>query len=121
MSSLISVPKSPGNDIDVYLEPLIEDLELLWRKGIWTYDSSQREFFLMKAAILCIISDFPGLGYAHGCPTSGDVAFPECHSETSFLRLKNGTKTCYMGHHRFLDENHMFRLDKNGLKQKRSG
>lgn len=37
---------------------------------------------------------------------------PECHSETDFLRLKNGTKTCYMGHRRFLDENHSFRTDK---------
>lgn len=111
LSSLISGPKSPGNDIDVYLEPLVDDLEFLWRKGLWTYDASKREFFLMRAAVLCIISDFPGLGYAHGCPTSGEVACPDCHSETCFLRLKNGSKTCYMGHCRFLEESHRFRSD----------
>ncbi|XP_074314047.1 uncharacterized protein LOC141649251 [Silene latifolia] len=27
-------PKQPGNDIDVYLEPLIDDLKLLWDEGV---------------------------------------------------------------------------------------
>ncbi|XP_074328345.1 uncharacterized protein LOC141666250 [Apium graveolens] len=30
---LISGPKEPGNNIDVYLQPLIEDLKLLWDEG----------------------------------------------------------------------------------------
>ena len=34
LSMLISRPKKPGNDIDVYLEPLIDDLKKLWDKGI---------------------------------------------------------------------------------------
>lgn len=111
LGALISGPKSPGNDIDVYLEPLMDDLEILWHKGVRTYDASKNEFFQMRAAILSIISDFPGLGYAHECATSGDVACPECHSETCFLRLKKGSKTCYMGHRRFLDADHRFRSD----------
>jgi len=27
---MISGPRHPGNDIDVYLSPLIEDLKLMW-------------------------------------------------------------------------------------------
>ena len=30
LTMLISGPKQPGNDIDVYLAPLIEDLKMLW-------------------------------------------------------------------------------------------
>ncbi|CAM8999792.1 unnamed protein product [Rhodiola kirilowii] len=30
LSLLISGPRHPGNDIDVYLAPLIDDLKLLW-------------------------------------------------------------------------------------------
>ncbi|CAM8987380.1 unnamed protein product [Rhodiola kirilowii] len=32
LSLLISGPRQPGNDIDVYLAPLIEDLKLLWNE-----------------------------------------------------------------------------------------
>ena len=32
MSIIIQGPKQPGNDIDVYLRPLVEDLKLLWKK-----------------------------------------------------------------------------------------
>ncbi|CAM9000936.1 unnamed protein product [Rhodiola kirilowii] len=34
LSLLISGPRQPGNDIDVYLAPLIEDLKLLWNEGL---------------------------------------------------------------------------------------
>ena len=33
LSLLISRPRQPGNGIDVYLAPLIEDLKLLWEVG----------------------------------------------------------------------------------------
>jgi hypothetical protein len=32
MHVLIQGPKQPGNDIDVYLRPLVEELLLLWSK-----------------------------------------------------------------------------------------
>lgn len=34
LSLLISGPSSPGNDIDVYLQPLIKDLINLWEFGM---------------------------------------------------------------------------------------
>jgi len=41
LSMMISGPRQPGNDIDVYLSPLIEDLRLLWDEENWrTYHSS---------------------------------------------------------------------------------
>jgi len=33
LTMLISGPKQPGNDIDVFLEPLMEDMKMLWEEG----------------------------------------------------------------------------------------
>jgi len=34
LSMMISRPRQPRNDIDVYLSSLIEDLRLLWHEGV---------------------------------------------------------------------------------------
>jgi Transposase family tnp2 len=39
---LIPGPRDPGNDIDVYLAPLIYELKDLWEVGTTTYDSSKK-------------------------------------------------------------------------------
>ena len=46
-----------------------------------------------------------------GCVTSGEAACPDCHSYICSFILGNGTKTCYLGHYRFLHEEHPFRFD----------
>ena len=38
MSLLILDPKSRGRKIDVYLQPLIEELKNLWTYGVRTHD-----------------------------------------------------------------------------------
>ena len=45
LSLLISGPKQPGNDLDVYLVPLIDDLKILWNIGIETYDAYRKKTF----------------------------------------------------------------------------
>jgi len=65
LSMIIPGKRAPGNDIDVYLQPLIEELKELWNTGIKTFDSYGSEMFDMHAAILWTISDFPGLGMEH--------------------------------------------------------
>ncbi|GJY75793.1 reverse transcriptase domain-containing protein [Tanacetum coccineum] len=40
-------PKQPGNDIDVYLAPLIDDLKTLWDKGVKVYDAYKKETFTL--------------------------------------------------------------------------
>ncbi|GJT63701.1 hypothetical protein Tco_1015181 [Tanacetum coccineum] len=41
----IDRPKQPGNDIDVYLRPLIDDMIDLWEKGVEIYDAYKKESF----------------------------------------------------------------------------
>mgnify|MGYP001796662083 CR=1 FL=1 len=43
LSMIISGPKQPGNDIDVYLTSLIDDLMLLWEKGVEVLDTSRNK------------------------------------------------------------------------------
>ena len=52
MSLLIPGPMALGNDIDVYLEPLIDKLMILWQDGVKTYDASKKSSFKIHVAIL---------------------------------------------------------------------
>lgn len=45
LSMIIPGPSSPGNDIDVYLQPLIEEFKELWESGIETYDVEAKKTF----------------------------------------------------------------------------
>ncbi|XP_027103065.1 uncharacterized protein [Coffea arabica] len=109
LSLLIPGPSSPGNNIDVYLQPLVKELTELWDFGIQTYDASQKENFQLHAALLWTISDFPGYTMLSGWSTKGEYACFVCHKFTHARRLTHSFKYCYMGHRRFLDSKHKFR------------
>jgi len=111
LSFLIPGKEALGSDMNLYCEPLVNDLLDMIEHGVRTYDASRGEFFQLRAAILWTITDFPGLGYVSGSVTSGEAACPDCHFFTDSFRLGNGSKNIYMGHRRFLHENHPFRFD----------
>ena len=52
LTLLILGPKRPGNNIDVYLAPLVDDLKLLWDTGVEVYDAYRQEKFTLKAVLL---------------------------------------------------------------------
>ncbi|XP_019184421.1 PREDICTED: uncharacterized protein LOC109179380 [Ipomoea nil] len=89
LSLLISGPKQPGNDIDVYLAPLIEDLKMLWNEGVSVYDAYSRSSFTLRAMIFCTINDFPAYGNLSVYTTKGAKACPICEDGTSNLWLSN--------------------------------
>ena len=45
MLLLIPGPDAPRNNIDVYFEPLIEELKILWEIGVETFDASRKKNF----------------------------------------------------------------------------
>ncbi|KAI5334497.1 hypothetical protein L3X38_024630 [Prunus dulcis] len=106
---LISGPKQPGNDIDVYLEPLIDDLKSLWVGIRGVYDAHNGEYFTLRAALMWTINDFPAYGNLSGCVVKGYKACPICGDDTPSHRLKNGHKICYIGHRKWLPINHPYR------------
>jgi hypothetical protein len=47
LSIVISGSKSPEMDIDVYVQPLIEELQELWNVKVRTFDISRKNYFTM--------------------------------------------------------------------------
>ncbi|TYK13546.1 uncharacterized protein E5676_scaffold299G00220 [Cucumis melo var. makuwa] len=66
MSLLVPGPKSPGKEIDVYLQPLIDELKELWNNGVRTFDRTNEEYFRLHACLLWTINDFPAYGDLSG-------------------------------------------------------
>ncbi|GJT54058.1 putative transposase-associated domain-containing protein [Tanacetum coccineum] len=59
LSVLLS--RYPGNDIDVFLELLVDDLHTLFKTGVDTYDVSTKDNFNLRVVVLWIINDYPAL------------------------------------------------------------
>ncbi|XP_019191067.1 PREDICTED: uncharacterized protein LOC109185582 [Ipomoea nil] len=112
LSLLISGPKQPGNDIDVYLAPLVEDLKMLWDEGVMVFDAYTQTNFTLRAMLFCTINDFPAYGNLSGYTTKGAKACPICEDETSDLWLSNSRKNVFMSHRAFLPIGHPYRKRK---------
>nr|ABG66009.1 transposon protein, putative, CACTA, En/Spm sub-class [Oryza sativa Japonica Group] len=107
MPIIIQGPKQPGNDIDVYLRPLVEDLKLLWKKeGVPVWDEDKQEEFNLRALLFVTINDWPALSNLSGQSNKGYKACTHCMDETESTYLKHYRKVVYMGHRRFLTANH---------------
>ncbi|XP_058740919.1 uncharacterized protein LOC131613250 [Vicia villosa] len=111
VSLLIPGPKSPGNNIDIYLQPLVEELQDLWNDGIETYDAYKRDKFQLRAAVMWTINDFPAYANLSGWITKGQYACPCCGIETNSRWLSIGKKNFYMCHLRWLAPRHKWRLN----------
>lgn len=112
LSLVIDGPKGPGDKIDVYLQPLIEELLELWNEGELTFDASTNQMFQMHAALMWTINDFPAYANLSGWSTKGKFACPSCNKNTVSCWLKHGKKQSYRGHRRFLPSDHKFRKDR---------
>ena len=98
LSMMISGSKQPGNDINVYLNPLVEDLKLLWLDDVEVFDVVASKTFMMHAMLFCTIKDFPAYGNLSGYSVKGHKACPICEENTTSHQLKNGRKTVYLRH-----------------------
>ncbi|XP_073298510.1 uncharacterized protein [Primulina huaijiensis] len=115
---LISSPRQPGDDIDVYLAPLINDLKCLWDKGVEAYDAYLEESFSLRDVLLWTINDFPAYGNMSGCVVKGNHACSICAEETYSTRLKHCRKMSYTGHRRFLPLSLPYRRQKKAFNGK---
>ncbi|XP_074278569.1 uncharacterized protein LOC141602161 [Silene latifolia] len=121
LSLLIPGKSGPDNNIDVYLQPLVEELKQLWDVGSITFDASTREYFNMHAALMWTINDFPAYANLSRWSTKGYKACPCCMNDTNSMRLPNCSKICYMDHRCFLSSDHKWRDSKtfNGKPERR--
>ncbi|XP_042425958.1 uncharacterized protein LOC122013798 [Zingiber officinale] len=119
LSLLIPGPTSPGKDMDVFLQPLIEELKKLW-EGVNTRDAVTSDIFLMHAAVLWTINDFPAYALMSGWSTKGYKACSTCNEETPSKGIRS--KIAYIGHRCFLPLNDPMRRSKqfDGQMERRS-
>jgi hypothetical protein len=66
MTMLIQGPKQPGNDIQLYLGLLKEELATLWDAPPNTWDAVAQDYFPMRAALVTTVHDYLGCGYVSG-------------------------------------------------------
>lgn len=74
-------------------------------------DISKKQNFILRAALMWTISDFPAYSMLSGWSTAGKLACPYCiMEETQSFRLEHGRKTSWFDCHRmFLDQHLPFR------------
>ncbi len=46
----------------MFLEPVIDNLEILWKEGVENWDSYGQENFKLLVLLFCTINDYPALG-----------------------------------------------------------
>ena len=92
-------PKQPGNDIDVYLRPLVEEILQLWgKKGIRVWDEHKQEPFDLRALLFITINDWLALSNLSGQTNKGYNACTHCLDETEGAYLeKNVRRLCTWG------------------------
>lgn len=100
-----------SENVDVYLAPLIEELQQLW-EGIAAVDASAESVnrkFTLKAILMWCIHDFPAYGLVSGQVTKGYRGCTECGPSVTTRRSAALTKNVYLGHRRFLNRTHPYR------------
>jgi len=110
LSILISGPKQPGDRIDVYLRPLVDDLQTLWRPGVEeVWDEFEHKYFTLHAMFFTTINDNPVHRNLFGQSKRNGEACPHCLDETCSLWLRKSKKFVFLGHRRFLHKKHPYR------------
>jgi hypothetical protein len=61
MPLLVQGPRQPGNDNDVFLEPVIDELIEMWETGVEdVWDEYKKDHETIKAVLIATITDLPG-------------------------------------------------------------
>src|SRR5438105_118620 len=91
LSILIQGTKQPKNDIDVFLEPLLEDMAKLWNDGELVWDEFKQECFMLRAMIFVAITDYHG-GFSLSGQMKGKKGCLVCLGDTLYVYLFGSKK-----------------------------
>ncbi|KAL3691577.1 hypothetical protein R1sor_005228 [Riccia sorocarpa] len=106
LSLIIPGPKKVKN-IDIYLEPLVEELHQLWTGVDDVYDGrteriGRDRWFTLKGVLLWTMHDCPGVAQVSGFQTSGYAACPTCGPALPVARSSHMSKQVYMSYSTYL-------------------
>ena len=82
LTLLIPGRSAPGKDMDVFLQPLIDELKELWETGVVLRDGSTGELFRLFSVLLWTVNDFPARSSLSGWSGQGYLACPTCNNDT---------------------------------------
>src|SRR3954470_14780867 len=95
LTALIPGDKSSGIKIDVYPQPLIDELKSLWQVGLRTYDIARKNFFDMRATLMWTINEFFSLRDALSMEYTRKLSCPVCMNRTKAFQLKHSRKPIF--------------------------
>ncbi|XP_057543445.1 uncharacterized protein LOC130821673 [Amaranthus tricolor] len=107
LTMIVPGPSNPKHNIDLYLQPLIQELNTLWEQALmWT------------------INDFPAYSMLSGWSIAGRYACPYCMDDSQAFYLTHSKNMCWFYcHRRFLDRSHPYRRNRinfrSGVVEKR--
>jgi hypothetical protein len=101
LTILVSGPKQPGDRIDVYLRPLVDNFKTVW-------DEYKREEFTMHGMLFTTIYDNPAHRNLSGQSKRKGAACPHCLEDTCAIWLRHSKKDVFKGHHHFLVKKHPY-------------
>jgi hypothetical protein len=97
LTILVSGPKQPGDRIDVYLRPLVDDLKILWKPGVpKVWDQYKREEFTMHGMLFTTINDNPAQRNLSGQSKKKGAACPHYLEDTCAIWLRHSKKYVFM-------------------------
>jgi len=113
LSMVIPGPSNPGQNIDVCLRSLIDELTQLWSSRALTYDISRKQNFVMRATLMWTINDFPAYEMFSGWSTHEKLACLYSMENNKAFTLRNGGKASFFYcHRRFLPYNHRYKKNR---------
>jgi hypothetical protein len=107
LTILVSGPKQPDIDIDVFLEPVMQEFEKLWRDGEPMYDAFRQEDFTLRAIIFVTINDYPAL-FAMSGQIKGKMGCLVYLDDTKWVYLDGSKKVVYLRNRHFLKMDHKY-------------
>jgi hypothetical protein len=109
LTIMVSGPKQPGDRIDVYFRPLVDDLKILWKPGVpEVWDEYKHEEFTMHGMLFTTINDNPAHRNLSGQSKRKCAACPHCLEDTCAIWLRHSKKYVFMGHRHFLNMKHPY-------------
>ena len=100
LTLLIPGPSTPGKDMDLFLRPLVEELEELWKDGVLVHEAVDGKGRKVCTALLWMVNDFPARSGLSSWSGQGYKACPTCNDDKPSVRERS--KIQYVGHRRFL-------------------
>ena len=85
----------------------------MWSSGALTYDILRKQNFLMRAALMWTISDFPAYEMLSDWSMHGKLTCPYCmENNKAFTPANEGKASFFYCHRRFLPLNHRYRKNR---------